>query len=318
MYMRQRSPHMAGLGYNQKQRLGGRIDSTTLAALCGGTADFTAAMVADGIVPADPQDVIADGRLHRFRIIDDRPGSRNGWAVLHLDGIPAGAYGHWKTGRSGTWRSGRVPLTHAQQAAFAEQVRQARREREHERLQEQRAAQERARHLWAQGAAALASHPYLARKCCEAHGIRQLDMLLLVPMRDANGELWNVQTISPDGNKRFLHGGRTLGLYHAIGQPGEDIMVAEGYATAASLHEAAWKPVAVAFSCGNLVHVSRALHMKLPHATITVCADNDIKTPGNPGLTAARAAAEAVGGKVVVPPEPYIDFNDAAVAEVSR
>jgi hypothetical protein len=28
-------------------------------------------------------------------------------------------------------------------------------------------------------------------------------------------------------------------------------------------------------------------------------------------LTAARAAAEAIGGAVAIPPEPFNDFNDA-------
>jgi len=32
-----------------------------------------------------------------------------------------------------------------------------------------------------------------------------------------------------------------------------------------------------------------------------ICADNDAGTPGNPGLTHARAAARAVGADVVTP-----------------
>lgn len=59
--------------------------------------------------------------------------------------------------------------------------------------------------------------------------------------------------------------------------------------------------VAVAFNCGNLLAVARALRAKFPAVRLVLCADDDIRTPGNPGLTRAREAARAVGGFVAVP-----------------
>lgn len=50
-----------------------------------------------------------------------------------------------------------------------------------------------------------------------------------------------------------------------------------------------------------------------------IVADDDRLTPGNPGLTKARAAAAAVGGKVARPiwpdgiPIEASDINDAAI-----
>jgi putative DNA primase/helicase len=64
--------------------------------------------------------------------------------------------------------------------------------------------------------------------------------------------------------------------------------------------------------------VARALRVKFPKARITIAADNDTHTAGNPGLTRAREAAKAVGGFVVIPPEPFNDFNDVAVAEAKE
>ena len=37
------------------------------------------------------------------------------------------------------------------------------------------------------------------------------------------------------------------------------LLLAEGYATAASVHQATRRPVAVCFDAGNLVHVAKAL-----------------------------------------------------------
>jgi putative DNA primase/helicase len=110
-----------------------------------------------------------------------------------------------------------------------------------------------------------------------------------------------LQFIDGEGNKRFLSGGRKRGCYFGIGQPQGKICIAEGYATAASIHEATGYAVAVAFDAGNLRLVAEAIRQKFPGIEIILCADNDINTPGNPGLTHAREAAAAVGGFVTFP-----------------
>lgn len=62
-------------------------------------------------------------------------------------------------------------------------------------------------------------------------------------------------------DKLFLKGGRKSGLWHWCGDPAgaSVLLIAEGYATAASLHQATGRPVAVAFDAGNLAHVAKAL-----------------------------------------------------------
>jgi putative DNA primase/helicase len=162
-------------------------------------------------------------------------------------------------------------------------------------------------------------HPYLFAKGVQPHGIRLFEDKLLIPVRDAAGMLHSLQTITPDGQKRFHVGGRVKGCYHAIGKPiGPDSMliVCEGYATAASIHEATGHAVAVAFNSGNLAAVAIALRAKYPALKIIIAADDDHLTDGNPGMTKARAAALAAGGMLAVPPFPSgrrdkaTDFND--------
>ena len=176
--------------------------------------------------------------------------------------------------------------------------------------------------------------PYLVRKGVQAHGVRYLpDGTLIVPMRNESGELHNLQRIAPhkpadgDPEKRFLPGGRKSGLWHLIGHVdgAPALLLAEGYATAASLHEATGLPVAVAFDAGNLGHVAKALRALHPALPLLLCGDDDRETEArtgkNPGrekaTTAARAAnTETALAGVVFPeglPDGGTDFNCLAV-----
>lgn len=179
--------------------------------------------------------------------------------------------------------------------------------------------------LWEQ-ASETGTSPYLHRKGVKPHGVRfAADGWLLVPVRDGAGTLWNVQRIAPtkpqDGpDKLFLAGGRKSGLWHMLGTPAGAavLLVAEGYATAASVHQATGHPVAVAFDAGNLLPVAKALRQLYPAALLVLCGDNDVQTHArtgrNPGRDKATAAAKAVQGIAVLPveqlPEGGSDFND--------
>lgn len=172
---------------------------------------------------------------------------------------------------------------------------------------------------------------YLERKGVKPYGVRFLRDDLLVPLRDETGKLWNVQRIAPEKpangtDKRYLPGGRKSGLWHWLGDPFEEvasgtdpgvILIAEGYATGASLYQATSQFVAVAFDAGNLPVVARALRAIFKSSLLVICGDDDrqtfAKTKRNPGREAAKAAAKAVGGIAVFPnglPEGGSDFND--------
>jgi putative DNA primase/helicase len=156
-------------------------------------------------------------------------------------------------------------------------------------------------------------HEYLKRKCIQARPLRQHKTALIAPMY-FDGKLVNLQHIFPDGAKRFLTGGRVSGCHHPIGVLSDHLYLCEGIATGYSIYEHTGIPVAVAFNCTNLKPVAISIRKKYPDLKITIVADNDTSTPGNPGLTKGRAAAAAVGGDCIFPTFsegcPYTDFND--------
>jgi hypothetical protein len=111
-----------------------------------------------------PPEIIADGCLHRFPS-NGRPGDDAGWFVLHLDGIPAGCFGDWRTGSSQTWRAdiGR-DLTPAERAAHQARVDAARRARDAEEERRRAEAAGRAAEILAAAINDPATHPYAIKK----------------------------------------------------------------------------------------------------------------------------------------------------------
>lgn len=169
-----------------------------------------------------------------------------------------------------------------------------------------------AQRIWRNAAPATLAHPYLAAKGITdpavLGGIRQSEyrgvLNLQIPIyRD--GTLYNLQSISPDGGKHFLKDGLKSGGYTVVGDAADTargIVVAEGFATAASIHQATGKPVVVAFDAGNMVTVSETLAKNLPpDIPVTIAVDNDAS---GTGLAKARQAAALFGDRAkAVQPE---------------
>lgn len=296
----------------------------------------------------------ADGQRHRVYVEGDKKGSQNGWYILHSDGVPAGAFGSWRTGVTQTWRAQSKPAPDWRHGAPAIDRRRRRREAE-ERQEEARqaSAASKASSTWSAAGEADPGHPYLQRKGIGPHGVRQgtwikermpgphgecLDIevrnTLFVPVLDGR-EVVNLQAIfSQEANlggvwrdKDFIFGGKKKGCAFPIGIKPKEIdgskvvLVCEGFATAASLHESTGHAVLAAFDAGNLVHVARKVRLKSPTALIVLAADNDCWTKStegiarNVGVEKAKQAADAVGGVIAIPQfaDPSgrpTDFND--------
>lgn len=275
---------------------------------------FREALAGRGIVP--PATLLADGSIHRCDA-EGRGGKGDAAYLLHLDGIPAGGFENWRDGLG--WESWRADmertLTPAEEAAHRAKIEAARREREAEEAKRKAEARERACLLWAE-AYPSTGHAYLIRKGIVAHGTRLHGESLVLPIRDISGQLHSLQFIGPEGGKRYLTGGRIRGCYFGIGKPESVLCIAEGFATGASIHEATGYAVAVAFDAGNLQPAAKALREKFPDLQLILCADDDYRTEGNPGMTKAKEAAQAVGGLLAAPdfgpnrPEGATDFND--------
>ena len=271
-------------------------------------------MLAAGLTP--PNEIIDDGVIHRFGT-NGKPCDDSGWYVLHSDGIAAGSFGDWREGFTQPWCSKTVgSMTEAERQAHRERIQVMQRQREADLIQRQQHAAALATKRWA-ATTPCTQHAYLNRKGIKPHGVKIEGDKLLVPMRDTAGAVHNLQTIAPDGTKMFMPNGRVKGCYFSIGRPAGSVIICEGFATGASLHEATGAAVAVSFNAGNLADVAVVIRQKYPALKIIIAGDDDHLNPSNPGLTKAREAALTVGCYLATPEffghergDKDTDFND--------
>lgn len=263
-----------------------------------------------------PQCTFTSKKIVRFSTNEKR-GDTAGWCHMFADNLGA-AFGDWRQGttfiwqkrNNGSFEANPLEISYARAKATVE-----RRQMEHEQHE---AAAKTAISILSKSLPATV-HKYLTNKCVKAYSVRVAfwrqgfrdpvtgdrmlvrEQALIIPMYDAEGKLWSVAAIAPDGRKDFLWGGKKKGCFHRIGEVGNTVCIAEGYATAATIHEATGYAVFVAFDAGNMVVVAESVRRAYPVTRIIVCADNDHHTPGNPGLTKGREAARAIGGLVAAP-----------------
>jgi putative DNA primase/helicase len=275
------------------------------------------AMRAAGLEP--PEEIHFDGKIHRFRSgTKGSPGhgDKPGWYLVFGDGIPAGRFGCWRAGMEVTWRAdvGRKPtefeeMAHARRMAEAKALRDAELERKHE------VASATVETIWTAAQAASPDHPYLKRKGIQAHGARITgDGRLIVPLFDKDGALATLQYIDNESGKLYHPGGEAGGKFWMVGtmdEPGT-LYVAEGFATAATIHEITGRPCAVAYSASSLVPVTGSLReMNGPGQDIVIVADHD---KHGVGQKYADQASAKFGARVIIPPIEGMDANDYAQA----
>ena len=254
-----------------------------------------------GITTRD--DIIGDGRLHRFHIEGHRKGTKNGAYALFCDSHPAGWWMNYKDGVTVKWRLGGGKFNPTPEM---------RRQMEESKALHQ--AEIDARHR--QGAIKAqqvidasepcTGHPYLTRKRVKpCHGLYVSPIgNLIIPGSDSYGALMTLQKIPEVGTKTFLEGAKAKGAMFQIGGTTETIRICEGLATGLSIHEETGDAVFVAFGAGNLIHVGKSLRECFKNRRIVICADQDTA-----GLAAAKEAAEAICGDLCVPPLAG-DWND--------
>lgn len=281
--------------------------------------DFKAAIAAAGLTP--PEHIVGDGTIHRFSS-NGRPRDTAGWYIFFNDERPAGRFGCKRTDVDATWSAKSTrQYTPEEKAAWKRKMDAAAALREQERQADMAAAAKQAARIWDQ-AEVDDEHPYLVRKQIASCGARVLEGELLIPLRHGPGAIVGLQRIRADGTKLFLKGTPAGGAYFVVGKPSREgtTVITEGFATAASIHAATGHCVVVALNAGNLVAVAKKIRAAMPNATIIIAADDDAFTDGNPGMTAAYAAAREARGLVAVPVWTTergegTDFNDLHVSE---
>jgi putative DNA primase/helicase len=268
----------------------------------------------------------ADGRLHRCGT-EGKPKGTDGAYCVHLDDPASVWWQNWQTDDSGTWTAtADRDMNDAERQALRQRIEVAKAEAAAERAKRQAAAAKLAASVWNAAPPAPADHPYLVKKHVPSLGLRLAkDGRLLVPVLDASGKVVSLQFIAGDGGKLFLKDGRTAGGFFSIPAKGGGkdgpLVIAEGYATAASIHAATGYAVLVAFNAGNLRAVAEMARGKYPDREIILAADYDAPfdqypAPGGVGLAKATEAARAVNGLLAVPRREgcdKLDWNDLAV-----
>jgi putative DNA primase/helicase len=136
---------------------------------------------------------------------------------------------------------------------------------------------------------------------------------LVLPLTNAGGVIRSVQIIYKSGTKSFPRHGDKSGC--AIEMRGDDsvLLLAEGYATAASVHWATGRTAIACLDAGNLVTVASIIAERMPGKRLLICADDDETTDGeNPGAEFAARAAAGKQALVVSPDWSVIERQEAA------
>ncbi|MBV5310759.1 DUF5906 domain-containing protein [Chromatium okenii] len=296
-------------------------------------------MVDHGLIFKSGEPFIDTHKPKKCHVQEDR--EKRGW--YHLSTFRAGT-DDYLVGAYGIWHgndNGRIPvsppkslsLSRAEKDAINERRRDnARRAKAMRQAEADRAALQASR-VW-RAYQHTGSSSYLERKGVGADGIRFHPTVdtCIIPMCDPNGKVHGLQLIRGKDRGSKLEkqywpkGLQTQGFYHLVGgAPRDLLLLAEGYATAWTVSNAVNLPCAVAFDANNLQHVAKVLKKHYPRARILICADDDYRSAGNPGVIAAQTAAFAVEGRFLTPvfadarplegEKGGTDFNDLAALE---
>lgn len=266
------------------------------------------------------------GKLRRCKVQGES--ERRGWYHLHEmrlangDELIVGSYGVWRGAVNNATKVDikKTDLSAEQRDSLRKRLTEDKRQAEALRRADAERAAAKAASAWKR-CTEQGDCEYLQRKGVLGHGVRfSPSGAMVVPMLDVAGKVHGLQIIRGRAPRKApgtaVQGARKplekefwpkglikKGHFHLLGMASGApvVLVAEGYATAASLFEATGLPVAVAFDAGNLAPVAAVLHVRYKTARLLICADDDKFSDGNPGVTCASAAAMEVGGAFVVP-----------------
>ncbi|UOF77233.1 regulatory protein repA [Caudoviricetes sp.] len=250
-----------------------------------------------------PDEIIIDGEIHRF-------GDKlSGWYIAFPDTVPSGRFGDWRLDIDIGWRATpNRPLSPLEEQLAEQRKEEAQKARDIARAIKAEDVAKKCLEIF--GHLKIAdSHEYLITKNVPSYNCRiNQHGQLTLPVFDESGNILSLQYIHKDGTKRFHPNSSPRGGFWYMGSDKSQVYIAEGYATAASIHEATGKMVFIAYSAYNLHTVAGIVRGKLGSTQkITVVADNDAI---GASMKYANIAAEKYGCSVIKP--PFGDANDYA------
>jgi putative DNA primase/helicase len=256
---------------------------------------------------------IMNGEAQRIPAVNDKRGELTIFYIAHEDGVPNGYAENNRTKQVIRWKATGQhlsPEAKADLAAEAEQKRYARKQAERELYKA--TAQRLGEELRINNSGVKQTQYHKAKQIEATPGAPSRNGDVLVPGYDVDGKLWTIQYIKEDGTKRFAKDSRKHGCFHVVGAPNGAaalqkiamspvVVIAEGYATAATLAEHGKVPTLAAYDSGNLLSVATSIRERWPDKAIVIAGDDDHRIESNPGREKALVAAEAVAGVAIFP-----------------
>lgn len=245
---------------------------------------FERALRAAGLLP---REVVADGVWHRCPTVD-KPKRKNGAYLLEVDG-QRGWFRNFATDVDViAWAEDRR-LTDSVKRRPAAEAKAREAEERARRIEAMKAM----RAQWQQLAPLRGGHSYIDAKGLTLQGVKGLRVdgdKLVIPMV-RNGYLQSLQTITPNGQKKYCAGCPVQGGTFHISRPDATLTCfAEGFATGLAVFQSVpHARVIVCFNAGNLVRVAQEAR---PRGLTVVCADNDSQGSTNIGVQKGQRAAE--------------------------
>lgn len=286
------------------------------------TQQLFSEMVAQGCMAAGANITENESGFWRFPDAEDSQGKTAGWcSPFYGDNglLLAATFGtHRDEGNNYQWKSsGFTCLSEEERAEVEQRIQVQRLKLEEERAEHQsRARQELSKILRCYLPAT--EHGYLAAKGIQGHGALQgANDEIYIPLSDVAGHLITAQRIRPDGTKRLWSScGKKAAMFKIVGDS-RVMLIAEGYATAASLFEATGYTSIMAIDAGNLIHVARDVQQAYPNTVVVICGDNDQFGERNTGLEKCQQIESLLGIPFVLPEFDDLstrptDFNDLA------
>jgi phage/plasmid primase-like uncharacterized protein/antirestriction protein ArdC len=278
---------------------------------------------------------VMDGSIQRVPVDGGKPNSKDGAYQARMDGDrPNGWFKNHKSGEYQAWM-------YTGQTLSEDQKSQARQSQADERREALEKAEKRVFARWVNGIDVekefadqiedmvpiqeLMKNPFLEVAGVNPYGVRRDDDgNLMIPCVNKDGRLLNLQTISPTGEATFEKGCRREGIMclidsgNDISEPGRNhgfhqlkkdaelepdrsILIAEDYATGASIHMSTGQPVAVAFYPANMISVAKTMREKFPEANLVVCANDSPGRYLNNSFHQAMEAASAANAHLIRP-----------------
>ena len=287
---------------------------------------------------------IMDGKIHRVKTTTDKGREMSGAYSGFLNEYPAGFIQNFKTGIKENWK---MPLENVKQNIINYQTinknsaSHINNNIKQDILELQQKTALKIEKEYSEAHWAYSNHPYLIKKGFSENFYLKQDSKgsLLIPLKDENGKIWSVQRIFPNGDKiigiiktkeekeqGIEYSARKSGCFHIIGAKSleycKEFIIAEGFATAATIYKALEKPVIMGVDAGNLLKIVEALKDKFQNIPITIIADNDRKRElqgfSNVGVETAKQIQQKFSNiKIIIPKisdqeaeQGMSDFND--------